>query len=597
VSVDVTSTEPTTPWQAAWGLWAKHRMFGIPCVVTRLEDSHKDVQPLVQWQRAYRLRDAQNQTDKNMEKVWDGNEDAPGLAVVIPPGYIVLDPDTDEAGDFVIGLGIVPTAPAWHSLRGTKLMFASDKTPESITYHVPACPGLEIRLPGSLLILPPTEGWEYAPGRSLLEATTIPYAPDNVATLFNGASRRFVSPIRKRVELPKEPIRTGEGRHEFLLSRGASLMGKGESADDALLTLLALNETFCDPPYDLENVRRIIDWVASREAEKVEATATKAGATPEETEPLIRRMTSLEGLETPPYLVYPVIPESAFVFFVGPEGSSKSEVARDHSIKLSLAGYRVIYFSEDMPPELDRVKMRRALGGLGQERIPDDLYWAERQGIDLSLPKWRDRIAAQAVDFGADLIVFDTYTSMFQGGLADKGYENWNIASAYTTTLKALSHGTGAAVLTICHPPTSKPGALPGGSSLAGIADQKVVFNGRYDGGRESFFTMKSDKNSRYTRFVYAGVIVGEEDEKSPLVLTLTPRNNSPAVDIIPKGARARWSTSSASSSSRTTTPGPVSTSPRESGPSSPPPSGVVRPLPVGAVPVARGTTIRALMP
>jgi hypothetical protein len=219
------------------------------------------------------------------------------------------------------------------------------------------------------------------------------------------------------------------------------------------------------------------------------------------------------------YIFEPIVPEGTFVFFVGAEGSAKTMVARHVALKSALAGRSVVYFSEDNPRVKDEQYLARMLAGMGQptEHLPENLKYSHSQGINLADQADLESTFKVVVMERPELIVFDGYTTMFGGGMAQRDYESWDTGSVYSTLLKRLRSICDPAVVTICHGPNTSPTKLPGGSALRGVADLTVAFEAQGDG-----FKMWNDKASRYPFFEDRGKVVGDwNNNEAPIAVQM----------------------------------------------------------------------------
>lgn len=225
------------------------------------------------------------------------------------------------------------------------------------------------------------------------------------------------------------------------------------------------------------------------------------------------------------WLIEPLVPEGAGIFWLGQEGSSKTLVARDLALNLALRGERVVYFSEDMPLERDAYFNNRLLMGYGAKFPRDTLYWAGRQSLNLYEDEAKAGIYRAINGVKPSLVVFDTYNKLWGAQTAAADYENWNAASIYASVVGEILSSFGCSVLTICHPPDSKPDRLPAGSALNGVADVRVLFTGTYvEGSDTSQFVMENTKSTRYDYFKYKGLVEGAHGaEDAPLRITYTP--------------------------------------------------------------------------
>lgn len=240
----------------AWRLFVHHGLFGVPVSVT-YADGKKDILGLVQWRERFYdgSRDA-----AALEQAWDGHEDAPGLAIFVGEraGFVAIDPDTDDAEDYVRKHG-VPRTPSFRSRRGIKRLFRYPTNANLRTGHI--ADGLELRAEW-LLIVPPTEGYAWLPSLAL-EDVEVAELPDWAR--LNG--HRTKTKIVTAAEIPP-----GEA-HDTITRIVGKLAGKVSSAE--LLTIASALNTDRLPEDELH---AIVESIAAKE-EPAERVPTPTGTT------------------------------------------------------------------------------------------------------------------------------------------------------------------------------------------------------------------------------------------------------------------------------------------------------------------------------
>jgi hypothetical protein len=513
---------------------------------------------------------------------WFGNDETIGVGIVLGSvsGVVALDDDVSEytaATTFDTAPLATPTVKTG---RGGFHRFLEWR--EGLPNRFDICPGVTLRGEGHYVVAPPSIHPNGTPYSWLIGFDVPVLSIDDAGINLDGARRPETrgngdSPFTKWArELAGETYEPGR-RHDALLAFAAGLPSRGMDEDEIFETLLIRDRSRNRPPIQDEPDR---DWekelrdIARYVVETNDALPVLVGAgAPEGVAPAgsaarvveeleLRRFDPNEKREPTRYHFDPIIPVGANIFFLGKEGSSKTAAARHLAFEAAFAGIRVVYFSEDMPPDRDAVFYHRFLQGFGRvtRDAPEALVWFTRQGVDVSEKQGRQAIARTIKKERADIVIFDAYNSVFAGRMADKGYENWNASAAYSALLQDLrAQSPETALVTICHPPESDEFRLPGGSALPAIADLRVQFRGTYGGGDVARFTMTNSKQTRYPGFTYDGEVRGPEGEDfAPLRVTLRPKGETrPARPG--QGGGKQWNGSSGSShTGDSLTPGKV---------------------------------------
>ncbi len=257
----------------------------------------------------------------------------------------------------------------------------------------------------------------------------------------------------------------------------------------------------------------------------------------------VRLFDPSQASEEMAYYIDPFAPVGTNVFPIGKEGSSKTVTWRSLSFRAALAGVSVVYFSEDMPPRLDRVFNLRVMQGLklAPNKYPRrTLAWVEQQGMNLNTPEGKRMWIELVKRHRADIVVNDNYNSLFGGRMAADGYANWDTASAYAALLKDIrADFPELTIVTICNPPGSDPERLPGGQTLNAVCDLRLLFKDVPSKDEDvSKFTIRNTKASRISASMdYKGRIVGlKGDDLSTLRVTLKPQGDTEPVEFMEGG-------------------------------------------------------------
>lgn len=146
-----------------------------------------------------------------------------------------------------------------------------------------------------------------------------------------------------------------------------------------------------------------------------------------------------EGVPEMPYLNHPYIPGGASIWVPGPAGSGKSMWAQWTACRLSRAGIRVLYVSQENNLNVELRRLERL------DPNPEYLIVFHYQGVDLVDADHVDWLKREGA--GAGLIVLDTFTACWSGDEND----NAAVAGFDREVIRPVIEATGASVLTLDH--------------------------------------------------------------------------------------------------------------------------------------------------
>jgi hypothetical protein len=178
-----------------------------------------------------------------------------------------------------------------------------------------------------------------------------------------------------------------------------------------------------------------------------------------------------EGVPEPEYLEFPYLPRSVRVWVFGPAEASKTIYHQWLAAKLTRAGRKVVFVSQENPLATDVDRMLRLR--------PDftNLDYFHMPGLDLADSTHFVELARRCV--GHDVVVIDTLSACWSG---DEG-SNADVGKLDRQVLAQLVKLTGATIVLIHH--TGHPqafvnrggaGAGRGASSMGQKADVVLVF-------------------------------------------------------------------------------------------------------------------------
>jgi hypothetical protein len=468
-------------------------------------------------------------TDPGTIEAWDWSDALIGAA--LPPGQIVLDVDPRNGGDETMAA----LKTAGHKLPRTRVVRTGGEgthyyftAPPDVELRGKLGPGVDVKRSGrGYVIVPPSAGYRLIrnepaaplPGW-LLDVLQAPpagehggepseprYFPWEEGTAYGLAARDGAIE-----ELENEPA----GGRNDALNRAtfalAQLVAGGELAEEPARVLL--EETAAGIGLTKSETRKTIRsaWEAGSAEPRgapprepgadagAAADAGMAGPVPAAEVPWLDWLVD----EAPPaYLLDPIIPENAYVLVYGPAAASKSMVFAALGSQASRRGLRVTLYSLENPPHVDRHRLRR----LGPD--PDN-FRATNAPLDLNDPEQFRALVERERDWGASIVVLDTYSHAFESRTEDGNAR----AIAFARRVRYLMHVVGCSVVVIDHTGYAQDGEPRDASAKRQQVDVAVLMDAEpWRPGQPARFRMENRKASRFGNpFELGGRIVDLDD-------------------------------------------------------------------------------------
>lgn len=137
---------------------------------------------------------------------------------------------------------------------------------------IPGCQSdtifIDIRCDGNLIVAPPSIHpdtglpyvWDISP-EDMLPAKVTDNDKACIKWIYDNRRGADKDGNREKVKVPKEKVKDGEGRNNFLYDQGCSARAKGSDDDMIYAWLTSLNQMKCNPPLDESELNKIIHSV------------------------------------------------------------------------------------------------------------------------------------------------------------------------------------------------------------------------------------------------------------------------------------------------------------------------------------------------
>jgi hypothetical protein len=162
-------------YETAWSVLAHHGHKTIPLDIARV-DGRKQVRPRVRFRDLWDVP----ATAELVEATWSGNEDAPGIALLLDrrAGMFAVDTDSAAATSWAIEEFRRHRTPWFQSARGRKWLFrlpSFEVRSSASKLH----PAVDVRAPNSALVFPPTPGYRWVRAYAL-DDVAVAHCPDRL---------------------------------------------------------------------------------------------------------------------------------------------------------------------------------------------------------------------------------------------------------------------------------------------------------------------------------------------------------------------------------------------------------------------------------
>lgn len=473
-------------------------------------------------------------TDPAVIERWNWN-DGGMIGAAVLPGTVVIDVDPRNGGTETLKT----LRETGHTLPTTRVVRTGGggfhyylRVPEDITLRAHLGPGVDVKRAGKgYVVVPPSPGYVFMSGNAPAEAPEWLIEELRVDER-EGAESEPSDPKyfpfehgtaygRAALERTLGQLATArEGGRNDALNRAAfsmaQLVAGGElEADYVRDELVQVAERLDLPPSE---IRATIasGWKAGEEQprqapERSDENATSVQHSERSDVAPVSSSSDIEATpqrswldwdgeyEEPPFFLYPLIPRDALIWVYGPTEASKSMVWVGLAAEASRHRVRASVYSFENPKHVDVNRLRRL--------NPDpEFFRLTHDALDLNDARQFMTMVEDEEEWGADLIVFDTYSHAF-ASRSDDGNAK---AIEFSRRVRYLMARVGCTVVVVDHTGYEHAEEPRDASAKRQQADMSVVMKkqGEWHPGQPARFWMKNTKPARFGNpFVYNGVI------------------------------------------------------------------------------------------
>lgn len=216
--------------------------------------------------------------------------------------------------------------------------------------------------------------------------------------------------------------------------------------------------------------------------------------------------------EEPPFLCHPILPQNAYVLVYGGTEASKSMAWLGILSEGSHRGVKSSVYSLENPAQTDRSRLRR------WAPAPENLRLTN-QPVDLNDPRQVGRLIEREKEWGADVILLDTYSHAFNSRSEDGNAK----AIEFARRVRHIMFEVGCSVIVIDH--TGFNGDEPrDASAKRQQVDVAILMakSGEWRPGEASRFTMTNRKSARFANPFRLSGEIRDADNKTRLELAWT---------------------------------------------------------------------------
>lgn len=461
-------------------------------------------------------------TDATAILEWGGLWDGALIGAAVPYGTFVLDIDPRNGGDTTMKVFDSRPFPKTRLVRtrsgGLHLHYA---VPDDAALRASLGPGVDIKQAGKgYVIVPPSPGYvlevdaDPAPAPDwLLEELALdkrlsPEASgDRYFAAFDDGSPYGLRAMEGEVG---RLVQTREGGRNHALNTAAfalaqlaaggelsEVRAKDELAAAALLIGLEASET-----------RATIEsgWEAGS-AEPRRSPPQVEGETPP-TNPTLVDDAEAEGRywvdwavdeEPPPFYLHPLLPKSAYVLVYGATEAAKSMTWMGLLCAGSHHGVRSSFYSLENPPAVDRDRLRRWGPDAANFRLTN-------QPIDFNDPRQVEALIRREKEWGANVILLDTYSHCFSSRSEDGNAK----AVAFARRVRWVMHEVGCSIVVLDHTGYAQEDEPRDASAKRQAVDVALLMkkSGQWRAGEAARFTIDNKKAARFANpcFLNGGI-------------------------------------------------------------------------------------------
>lgn len=203
--------------------------------------------------------------------------------------------------------------------------------------------------------------------------------------------------------------------------------------------------------------------------------------------------------EPPPFYLHPLLPQRAYVIVYGSTEAAKSMTWMGLLCGGSRHGVRSSVYSLENPPSVDRDRLRRWGPDPANLRLTN-------QPIDFNDPRQLEALIKREKDWGANVVLIDTYSHAFNSRSEDGNAK----AIDFARRVRWVMHEVECSVVVIDHTGYSQEDEPRDASAKRQQVDVAILMkkSGTWRHGEPARFTMDNKKAARFANpFFYNGAI------------------------------------------------------------------------------------------
>lgn len=446
-------------------------------------------------------------TDPEVIRAWAGKFDMIGAPV--PDGQVIIDIDPRNGGDETMaaykaaGLELPATKRIRTGGGGTHIYLTTD-LPE---LNGKLGPGVDVKRAGKgYVIVPPSPGY-----KQFAFADPAPL-PDWLAGVLAGKEREAGESLPPSYF---EQFQKGTAYGLAVVQRQVGtvyLAREGERNDTLFAAACAIARYAAGGELEWEWAREELAQAALHIGLDPDETAatiengwttgsaeprTAPGAQPEPLHKLTEAVPEeafwndwkAEAVKLP-FMVWPILPEHAYVLVYGATEASKSMVVLGMTARLSHLGWRTSYYSLENPPHMDRERLRRIDPNPEHFRLTNAV-------LDLNDNAQLEAMKEREKEYGADIVVIDTYSHAFSSASEDGNAK----AIAFARRIRWLMQEVGCSVIVIDHTGYSRDDEPRDASAKRQQVDVAILMRKvtQWQAGKPADFSMENKKVARFS--------------------------------------------------------------------------------------------------
>lgn len=470
--------------------------------------------------------------EENQIREWNWKDGT--IGATIPHGQVVIDIDPRNGGD--------ATITALHDMDWHLPLTKTVKTRSGGTHlYYRVDPALELR--GSLgpgvdvkrfgkgyVIVPPSDGYSYEVGRSLVDAPkwlidelrvepkpaneTAPSAPKFFEAFEEGTPygvKAMESELGRLATAVPGERNNALNRAAFALAQLAAGGELGQDAAKDKLIAVAVNLGLED-----DEIEKTIEsgWAAGeqdpRQAPESDVTIVVPSGDAE-AEGRFWVDWEIEE-EAPPFHLHPILPKNAYVLVYGATEAAKSMTLLGILSDGSRRGVRSSIYSLENPPATDRDRLRRWGPDKANLRLTNE-------PIDFNDARQVESLIEREKAWGANILLIDTYSHAFNSRSDDGNAK----AIEFARRVRYVMASVGCSVVVIDHTGYMQEIEPRDASAKRQQVDVALLMKKKGDWvfGQPARFSMKNHKSARFANpFYLEGEIRDMKDRGLELVWT-----------------------------------------------------------------------------